>query len=378
MFVMAIRVKPARRTAVVIAAAAAALVLSGCASRQASQSAAGAQPDTKTVTTLGKQGQVWRLTGTTVYVRSGRNWTSIRPPLAPAVGGSVVTRGRLILVASIRGMTLTVSSSRDGGRIWAEHTAQLRSPAAGATILLSPDGRRYIVGPDEQTNTGSVSHYSEGFVNETDGSLTELSMPGPASSLAWVGSALLLPGGPANTHLYLSTDLGSSWVDVSARLLGFTPPSSNVPVTGPFFGPIVGLSDGAAIIPAEHMTTGGQLSINLHTTTTGLSYSTIDRLSVPGHYSGGPISLAISSYGPDQAVLAEPGTTDLIVINDQRITATIHASGLRVTPDAISFQDASNGVAQSTVRSCANGKADCTETVTSYATADGGRTWKVS
>jgi hypothetical protein len=97
-----------------------------------------------------------------------------------------------------------------------------------------------------------------------------------------------------------------------------------------------------------------------------------------GNYGAGPLAVASSSYGPNKAALVLPGTMRLYVVASHAKPVMIHMSGLPVSPDSISFQDTANGIAQATVRSCANGKSACTVTVSQYVTADGGHTWSLS
>ena len=156
-----------------------------------------------------------------------------------------------------------------------------------------------------------------------------------------------------------------------------TPPAADVPATEPVFGPVLGLSSGVAVVPVGHVGATG-LSVDLEATTTGTSYTLVGTVAAAGDYGAGSLAAASSSYGPDEAALVLAGTTDLYVVASRGKPVMIHMSGLPVSPDSISFQDTANGIAQTTVTSCANGKSDCTVTVSQYITSDGGRTWAPS
>jgi hypothetical protein len=325
-------------------------------------------------TTLGSDGQAWRMSGNAVAVRDGQQWTTFTPPHTPAPGDSVGYRGQFAVVASLSGTTMTVSSSQNGGSTWTDQTVQLPAAADAASVTLAQTGQQYVVGPEAIANTGSASQASTAFVSNTDGSLTEITLPGSLLSLLFGLGLMLDVGGPANSDLYLSTDLGLSWTDVSVDLLGFTPPTVDVPPTEPSFGSLVALSDGTAIIPTVTSSDSG-LTLDFQATTTGLLYNDIGSVTIPGDYGGGPIDVDASSYGPTEAVFANPGTTDLTVVNDGGIVTTISSSGLPVPPDSITFQDSSNGQAQVTQDSCTDGKDSCTETVSQFSTTDGGATW---
>jgi hypothetical protein len=199
-------------------------------------------------------------------------------------------------------------------------------------------------------------------------------VPGPVANLAWTSSGMVVPGGPADSHLYLSANMGKSWRDVSRAVLGFTPPAANIPPAEPVFGPVLGLAGGTAVVPVEHVGPKG-LSVRLEATTTGDSYKKIGSARAAGNYGAGPISIASSSYGPDKAALVLPGTMSLYVVASQGKPVMIHMTGLPASPGSISFQNAASGIAQTTVRSCAKGKTACTVTTSQYVTSDGGRTW---
>jgi hypothetical protein len=361
----------------VAAAVISAVLLASCAAHGAGHPghvAAKGGAGERNVVTLSSNGQAWTLTAKIVAVRSAGAWQRINSPVVPAAGNSVVVRGKLVLVASVTGMTLTLAISRDGGGRWATSKARLGMPTTGASISLSPDARHWIVGPAGSASAGSASQYTEGFVNTTAGGLAKVSVPGPVANLAWSGSGLVVPGGPADSHLYLSTDMGTSWQDVSRAVLGFTPPAANIPPAEPVFGPILGLSAGTAVVPVERVGPKG-LSVHLEATTTGASYTRVGSANAAGDYGAGPLAMASSSYGPDKAALVLPGTMVLYVVASQGKPVMIHMSGLPVSPDSISFQSMADGIAQITVRSCASGKNDCTATVSQYVTSDGGRTW---
>jgi len=352
------------------AAAAAVALLASCAAANTGRVDRG-------VMTLGSDGQVWVLTAKIISVRGAGIWQDINPPVKPAPGNSVVVRGRLALVASIEAATLTLAVSHNGGSTWMTSRTRLRAPATGAYIALSPDGKHWVVGLASSASAGGASQYSYGFVNTAHGMLTEVSVPGSTANLAWSRSGMVVPGGPADSHLYLSTNLGRSWRDVSRAVLGFTPPDANLPATDPVLGPVLGLSAGTAVVPVERAGPKG-LSIQLKATTTGTSYTTAGSVHAGGSYGAGPIAIAASSYGPNKAALVLPGTMSLYVVASHGKPVMIHMSGLPVSPDSISFQSTANGIAQTTVRSCANGKSKCTVIISHYVTSDGGRTWTPS
>lgn len=349
----------------------------GSSTGHATQAAAKTGRGDRTVMTLGRDGQVWTLTAKIISVRGAGMWRHLNAPVRPAAGNSVVVRGKLALVASIAGTTLAFAISRDGGSTWTTSRTRLRTPANAAYITLSPDARHWAVGLASSASAGGASQYSYGFVNTAHGLLTPVTVPGSMANLGWSESGMIVPGGPADSHLYLSTDLGRSWRDVSRAALGFTPPAANIPAAEPVLGPVLGLSGGTAVVPVERAGSKG-LSIQLEATMTGASYTTAGSVHARGSYGAGPIAIASSSYGPDRAALVLPGTMSLYVVAGHGKPVLIHMSGLPVSPDSISFQDTASGIAQTTVRSCANGKRGCTVTVSHYVTSDGGRTWAPS
>jgi hypothetical protein len=354
----------------VSAVVAVAATLAGYAAAGAGHPASG--PAAGGVVTLGDNGQAWRLTDSVVSVRGQGTWVPVSTPVRPAAGNSVARRGSLVLVAGLSGNRLTLATSRDGGRSWATRGAELAVPADSAFISVAPDGRHWLVGMPGQSSAGSVRQFSQAFAGSPGGALTPLTVPGPVASLAWRGPDLVVPGGPANSRLYVSSDLGKSWTDASKAVLGFTPPAANVPPSGPAFGPVLGLG-AAAVVPVEHVTSSG-LSVDLEAATGAAAYKSIGHLFAPGSYSG-PLQLASSSYGTGAAALVLPGTTTLYLVSGSARVTRIAMSGLPASPDSVSFQSAADGIAQVTVRACGASKSDCTVTPSQYATSDGGRTW---
>lgn len=317
------------------------------------------------------------LTTKVISVPSAGSWQRLHAPVKPAAGNSVVVRGRLALVASITGPVLALAVSRDGGSTWVITRARLRAPETAAYIVLSPDAAHWAVGFASTASAGAASQYSDGFVSTTRSPLTPVTIPGSMASLAWTQSGLLVPGGPASSHLYLSTSLGRTWHDVSRAALGFTPPAADIPATEPVLGPVLGLPGGTAIVPVEHPGRRA-LRLQFEATTTGTSYTTAGSVTLPGSYATGPIAIAASSYGPAQAAFALPGTTSLYIVTSHGRPVLIHMSGLPAAPDTISFQDTAHGTAQTTTRTCAHGKRNCTVTISRYITTDGGRSWTPS
>jgi hypothetical protein len=355
----------------VSAAVAVAAALAGYAAAGAGHAAGGHAGDG--VVTLGNDGQAWRLTASVVSVRSQGAWVPVSTPVRPAAGNSVAKRGSLVLVAGLSGTRLTLAASRDGGRSWATSGAALAVPADSAFISVAPDARHWLVGAPGAASAGSVRQFSQAFVGSPGGALTPLTVPGPVASLAWRGPDLVVPGGPADSRLYVSSDLGRSWTDASKAVLGFTPPAANVPPAEPAFGPVLGLG-AAAVVPVERVTSSG-LSVDLEAATGAASYKSVGRVFAPGSYGGGSLQVASSSYGAGAAALVLPGTTTLYVVSGSAGLTRIAMSGLPASPDSVSFQSAADGIAQVTVRACGGGKSNCTVTVSEYATSDGGRTW---
>jgi hypothetical protein len=363
------------------ALAAAAVLVIGCAGVKTGRStgAPGRTPSTagRETVTLSRDGQAWALASHAVLVRAANSWAQVNPPVTPAGGNSVVVRGQLELVASVTGPQLTLAISHNGGATWTEATASLSTPTSDVYVAVSPDATHWIVGPAGSASMGSASQYSYAFVNTSSGGLAQVSLPGAAENMSWSGSDLVVPGGPADSHLYLSADLGQTWQDVSAAVLGFAPPTANIGPTEPLFGPVLGLPDGTAIVPVEHVNAQG-LTVDLEAITSASTYRMIGSVAAQGDYGVGPYDLPSSTYGSQQVAVVLPGSSNLYVVGSEGAPAVISMSGLPVAPDSVSFQDSVHGVAQTTVRACASGKTDCSVTVSEYATSDGGSTWTLA
>lgn len=137
-------------------------------------------------------------------------------------------------------------------------------------------------------------------------------------------------------------------------------------------------NDNLAWALARQRVRGTSSDASAGSTTTGTSYTSIGTITAAGSYGFGPLLLASSSYGPGAATFVLPGTTDLDVVSNGSSTTRIQMSGLPASPDSISFQNASNGIAQTTVRACSGNKSNCTVNISQYVTSDGGRTWTLS
>jgi hypothetical protein len=356
---------------------AAAVLVIGCAGVQTRGTGApgrAASTAGRDTVTLSRDGQAWALAPHAVLVRAGRSWAQVNPPVTPAGGNSVVVRGQLMLVASVTGQQLTLAISHNGGATWTEAAASLSASTSDVYVAVSADAKHWIVGPAGSASLGSASQYSYAFVNTPSGGLAQVSLPGSAENVSWSGSDLVVPGGPADSHLYLSADLGQTWQDVSTAVLGFAPPAANIGPAEPLFGPVLGLPDGTAIVPVEHVSAQG-LTVDLEAITSSNTYKMIGSVAANGDYGVGPYSLPSSAYGSQQVAVVLPGSLNLYIVGGQGASVGISMSGLPASPDSISFQDSIYGVAQVTVRECTNGKTGCSVTVSEYATSDGGSTW---
>lgn len=308
---------------------------------------------------------------TAVSTDAGVTWRGLHAPQAPAPGASIALAGRTLTVAALSATALTVQRSRDGGATWTREAHELSQAADSANVAASADGQKVAVAATVPGLSGATDGHATLLVGPADGQLVERSTPGTAE-VAWSGRQLLMPGGPLRSRLYLSSDEGQSWAAQS--VLGPVAPDHDVAPDQPAFGAPVSLGD-AAVVPVTSYA-GAQASAVLYRTVNGTRFEQLGELHLDGDIGPG-VGMAASPYGADAVVVADPFSTTLHVFAGGQQTS-VPGTGLPGPVDSLSFQTATDGLAQVTVAACVRAKTDCSEELRVYRTTDGGATWQRS
>jgi hypothetical protein len=300
---------------------------------------------------------------------AGQSWQAVRAPQPPALGASIALSGHVMTVAAVSGTTLTVQRSGDDGATWSSEAHELVQPADAADVVASPDGHEVAVAASLPGASGATDGHAQLLIGPAEGTLVDRATPG-GPDVAWSGSRLLMPGGPLRSRLYLSPDEGRSWTPQG--VIGPVAPDHDVAPDAPVFGSPVSVAGGAVIPVTTH--TGSQTEAALYRTTDGRTFDQIGRLSL-GPDIGPGVGVVASSYGDDSVVVADPFSTVLHVFAGG-VEHTVAGAGLPGPVDSISFDSATDGLAQVTVRGCSRGKSDCIDELRIYRTSDGGASWQ--
>lgn len=361
-----------RRTSLAVALTGVALV--GCASRPGSgpDGSSGHGAWTPIVrASVGPQAASWVELAdgrTVVSADAGRSWRALAAPRPPAKGASVATSGGALTVVALSGRTLTVQRSTDGGATWQARSHQLSAPAQAAEIAASADGRELAIAVASPGSAGASGGYGQLLVGPAGGSLVARPAPGGAD-VAWSGDRLLMPGGPLRSRLYVSADRGRTWIPRGVG--GAVAPEHDVAPDVPVFGRPVASGSGA-VVPVTTRS-GAHTVVTLYRTSDGTRFTPTGKVKLAADIGAG-VGVIASRYGSEGVIVADPSSTRLhaVVGGAEKQLA---GSGLPGPVDSLSFQDATNGLAQVTVRRCAHGKSDCSEQLRVYRTSDGGASW---
>lgn len=302
---------------------------------------------------------------------AGVTWRALQAPRPPAPGASIALAGRTLTVAALTDSAVVVQRSADGGATWTSETHKLSQAADSANVVASADGREVAVATTVPGSAGTSDGHATLLVGPANGRLVQRDTPGTAE-VAWSGGRLLMPGGPQRSRLYLSADDGRSWA--AQPVAGPVAPDHDVAPDQPVFGAPVALGDGAVVPVTSYA--GTRANAVLYRTVDGTRFDELGELALDGDIGPG-VAMATSSYGPDAVVVADPFTTALHVVASGRQT-TVPGTGLPGPVDSLSFQTATDGLAQVTVSGCRHGKSDCFEQLRVYRTTDGGATWQRS
>ncbi|MGI8664899.1 MAG: WD40/YVTN/BNR-like repeat-containing protein [Jatrophihabitans sp.] len=297
---------------------------------------------------------------------AGQSWAELRLPAAPASGQSIAVTAHQVAALTVDSAGMAYQVSADGGRSWRRTAVPLSLPTDQANLALSTDGSRVAVLASVQgsANDGSTPRL---FVSSAGGPLVRRQAPA-SGSIAWAGDQLLLAGGPLSSRLYTSADNGLSWTarpvgGVLAPRFGLDP---NTPSIGT---PLVASSIEVPV--TSHAGTGS--SVRFYSSSNAISFVAGVRVALTSVLGSG-VSAVVSAAGPNRYLVAEPGSATLHVVSgaSQR---TVLPSGLPGPVDSLSFADAQHGLAQVTLRTCAAGKAGCSEQVEVLSTSEGGLSW---
>lgn len=300
---------------------------------------------------------------------AGQSWRAVHAPQPPAPGASIALSGHVMTVAAVSGTTLTVQRSTDDGTTWSSDAHELAQPADAANVAASPDGHDVAVAASLPGAAGSTGGHAQLLVGPANRTLVERATPG-GPDVAWSGDQLLMPGGPLRSRLYLSPDEGRNWTP--QPVVGPVAPDHDVAPDAAVFGSAVSIVGGAIVPVTTH--TGSRTDATLYRTTDGRRFTEIGRLSL-GFDIGPGVGVVASSYGDDAVVVADPFSTVLHVFAGGAEHA-LAGAGLPGPVDSLSFDTATAGLAQVTVRGCSRGKSDCVDELRVYRTGDGGATWQ--
>ena len=323
---------------------------------------------------VGLNGTVWLTTD------AGTTWRAINPPMNPTSGHSVVdSQGSTIVALTIEGATLETTKlvyqwSKDAGKTWSRLNLTPPQSMASGEIALSADGSSVAVVASRYDSKTRQST-SVIFVGPVGKDL--VGQPAPLAVVpAWVGTHLVLAGrGSEKNQLFVSDDRGKTWTQTTAAALaaastgylGSSPPGIGTPVR----------VTGGAVVPVT--TFIGQVpSLSLLTTTDGRTFKSIFSVLI-GQAGGGGEGALGSNAGPGGAVFVDFGSPRLFSVSGSTVTK-VETTGLPLqsTPAAITFSDATHGLALVNLSDCvtrSDGTSECGSSHNLYGTSDGGHTW---
>jgi len=288
---------------------------------------------------------------------------TLSPTEVPVPAGTVRAAhfldARTGVVAAATGDSITVATTRNGGRSWQTSTVPSATP--------SPTGYSSLnVSFGDQTHgailakTATSQAFSLGTIFVTaDGGASWSPHPAPEAGVVQVE-----PGGGriwlAGANLHSSTDQGQDWTQSELSLAG--------PVSATTVSPPIGARLPVTVLVNEH--TEVQL---LTTTDDGRSWNQPTRLAVHGR-TGTGVRLATAST-PDGPIIYDtvaghayhPDGTDL------------QPSGLPDGIQTVTFaRNSRNGWALASHGTCTNNKQNCTYQHDLLTTTDGGHTWLIT
>jgi len=323
---------------------------------------------------VGLNGAVWLTTD------AGTSWRALDPTMNPAHGYSVVdSRGSTIVALTSEGSTtettkLVYQWSKDAGKTWSRLNLTPPRSTDSAEIALSADGSSVaVVANTYDSKTNQVT--SVIFVGPVGKDLVGRDSP-LAGVPAWVGTHLVLAGaGPKTTQLFVSDDRGKTWTETTAAALA-TASTGTVPGGPP---PGIGApvhSTGGAVVPVT--TFVGQVPrLSLLTTTDGRTFTSIFSVLIAQNGGGGESALG-SSAGPGGAVFVDFGSPRLFSVSGSTVTKVAMTGLPPDTTAAITFSDATHGLALVNLSDCvkrSDGTTECGSSPNLYRTIDGGQTW---
>ena len=281
------------------------------------------------------------------------------PQTLPVANETVAHQGNQLAKVTPDAAGLVYEHSADGGRTWQRTRLPLDLPARQAAVALSPDGARAEV---MATLPGSASTggLPALFTGPAAGPLTARTAP-VAGDVAWVGSRLVLAGGPQRSLLYSSPDGGVTWqkLDGGGRF--------DVPADAPSHGAPLTTAGGVTVPVTTH---GRPSTVRLDTSEDGVTFTKGVVVTLSGDAAPG-VSVPVALAGPGAFVVVDPaGVLHVVRAGGQE---TITPTGLAGPIESLACTDAQHGTAQ-VAHTCAS-KAGCEHLVTPMTTDDGGRTW---
>ncbi|TDP93612.1 hypothetical protein [Labedaea rhizosphaerae] len=278
----------------------------------------------------------------------------------PVANEGVAHQGNQLAKVTPDASGLVYEHSTDGGRTWQRSTLHLDLPTRQAVVALSPDGARagVMATLPGSASTGGLPAL---FTGPAAGPLAARQAP-VAGDVAWVGSRLVLVGGPQRSLVYSSPDGGVTWqkLDGGGRF--------NVPATAPSHGAPLTTADGVTVPVTAH---GRPSTVRLDTSKDGVTFTKGVVVTLSGDAAPG-VAVPVAVTGPDAYVVVDPsGVLHVVHATTQE---TITPSGLPGPIESLTFTDAQHGTAQ--VAHACTSKDGCDHTVTPMVTDDGGHTWR--
>jgi hypothetical protein len=323
---------------------------------------------------LASDGSGWSLTtaGLELTNDGGQSFSVVSSPIAASNVTDVVVSGSDVTVAGVTssssgGFELQTAYSLDDGSTWTEVTPSPPSfgAQAGAAQLVSSGGT--VIGMLVTDQTSSAFSQGNWYSTSNDGrTWSEFRAP-CGGTVTDVAGDLWLVGGPLNDELYLSTDLGQTWSQV-------TVPASVASAEAALSVPGA-LSNGDIVLTATIPNqASGAPEVGVYTSADlGQTWTLLIQTSLPGSIDQGAVTA--SSVAGGSVWLGAPSGSEVVVVSSNGIASPAMSSAIYSTVGTV---DAISGTAAWAIASssqCPFGKSSCSESTALFETTDGGTNW---